>query len=45
MIKLICAKHPRYTAIKPPRANCVACVVLYEARLNYVMGKILSVKP
>jgi hypothetical protein len=45
MIRVCCPKHKKYTAVKPPRASCVACVTLYELRLSLIMSKVLTIKP
>jgi len=34
MLKLRCDKHPRYDGVKPPRAACAICIVMYEAALK-----------
>jgi hypothetical protein len=34
MLKLKCAKHPRYAGKESPRAACHPCQVLYDVRIR-----------
>lgn len=35
VIKFACRKHPRYNAMKPPRASCQDCISIYEINAKY----------